>query len=248
MKSDKVLLKSILFYIMTFIITIAIGISQQVFKINELLSLPQLAPGLAAILLIIIFERKNFLNFFKDKFSFNFKKYYPYFIISILPIIIIPFSYIIYKYIFNIENSKNDIYLIILIWPIIGALFEELGWRGYFLEVIGKKLNVFISSLIVGLFWFLWHVNLLKNGFAFSLVAFTQILSFSFILSFAFYRTSKSILVVYLFHFFANIFSYIFILKYFNDIKFMSIMTIPYLLVAIILIIVNKKFYFSKNE
>jgi membrane protease YdiL (CAAX protease family) len=36
-------------------------------------------------------------------------------------------------------------------------MWEELGWRGYALPELQKKHNALISSLIVGIFWSLWH-------------------------------------------------------------------------------------------
>lgn len=37
------------------------------------------------------------------------------------------------------------------------AIGEEYGWRGYLLPRLMKKLNVFHSSIILGLIWGLWH-------------------------------------------------------------------------------------------
>ncbi|MEM3829869.1 MAG: CPBP family intramembrane glutamic endopeptidase [Conexivisphaerales archaeon] len=36
-------------------------------------------------------------------------------------------------------------------------MWEEIGWRGYVLPALQKKHNALISSLIVGVFWALWH-------------------------------------------------------------------------------------------
>lgn len=249
MNSKKVILKSFLFYILTYFLTIVIAMILQNLNKNVLLStLPQLAPGITAILMILIFEAKNFPKIMKERFSFDYKSKYPIILISIIPAILISLSLFIFKMIFNVKVDKNNIILFTLIWPIIGALSEEIGWRGYFLEIIGKKANIFISSFIVGMFWFLWHAYLLGNGILFALVGFILILSNSFILSFAYYKSSKSIIVVYLFHLFLNIFTFIFISNYFYKINFLIIMTLFYFLIAAVLVIFNKKFYFSKNE
>lgn len=39
-------------------------------------------------------------------------------------------------------------------------LSEELGWRGYALDALQARWGALVSSLIVGLFWSLWHVPL----------------------------------------------------------------------------------------
>lgn len=36
-------------------------------------------------------------------------------------------------------------------------MWEEIGWRGYVLPALQKKHNALVSSLIVGIFWALWH-------------------------------------------------------------------------------------------
>lgn len=38
-----------------------------------------------------------------------------------------------------------------------GALSEELGWRGYILDVLQSRWSPLISSLVLGLLWGLWH-------------------------------------------------------------------------------------------
>jgi uncharacterized protein len=43
---------------------------------------------------------------------------------------------------------------------ILGPLSEEIGWRGYALDRLQTKWNALISSIIIGLFWSLWHLSL----------------------------------------------------------------------------------------
>lgn len=41
-----------------------------------------------------------------------------------------------------------------------GPLAEELGWRGYALDLLQKKWNALNASLILGFFWTIWHFPL----------------------------------------------------------------------------------------
>ena len=43
---------------------------------------------------------------------------------------------------------------------IFGPLPEEIGWRGFALDKLHNKLNMLHSSMIIGLFWALWHLPL----------------------------------------------------------------------------------------
>jgi len=45
----------------------------------------------------------------------------------------------------------------ILIVSFLMNMWEEIGWRGYALPILQKKHNALVSSLIVGIFWALWH-------------------------------------------------------------------------------------------
>jgi membrane protease YdiL (CAAX protease family) len=45
----------------------------------------------------------------------------------------------------------------ILVVSFLMNMWEEIGWRGYALPNLQKKHNALISSIILGIFWALWH-------------------------------------------------------------------------------------------
>ena len=49
--------------------------------------------------------------------------------------------------------------MFLLIGFVIGAL-EEPGWRGYAQEALQRRMPVVLTSLVVGVFWALWHLPL----------------------------------------------------------------------------------------
>jgi membrane protease YdiL (CAAX protease family) len=53
--------------------------------------------------------------------------------------------------------------LTLLIGLLFGAL-EEPGWRGYAQEGLQRRMPVFWASMIVGVFWALWHLPLFLIG------------------------------------------------------------------------------------
>ncbi|MBS7620890.1 CPBP family intramembrane metalloprotease [Candidatus Bathyarchaeota archaeon] len=57
----------------------------------------------------------------------------------------------------NLNLTKLAEFPPILIASFLMNMWEEIGWRGYALPTLQKKHNALISSLIVGVFWALWH-------------------------------------------------------------------------------------------
>jgi len=47
-----------------------------------------------------------------------------------------------------------------LLIGILGGIVEEPGWRGYAQEGLQRRMPVLLASLVVGVFWALWHVPL----------------------------------------------------------------------------------------
>lgn len=45
-----------------------------------------------------------------------------------------------------------------LVWPLMAALGEELGWRGFLLPRLAGRLGLLPAALVVGLVWGLWHL------------------------------------------------------------------------------------------
>jgi membrane protease YdiL (CAAX protease family) len=47
---------------------------------------------------------------------------------------------------------------------LFGAVGEELGWRGYLQPLVQTRWRPLAASLLVGIVWALWHVQLYANG------------------------------------------------------------------------------------
>lgn len=45
-----------------------------------------------------------------------------------------------------------------LAWPLIAALGEELGWRGWLLPRLSGRMGLLPASILLGLLWGLWHL------------------------------------------------------------------------------------------
>jgi membrane protease YdiL (CAAX protease family) len=99
----------------------------------------------------------------------------------------------------------------------LGAVSEELGWRGYALDELEKKWSPLVASLVLGCLWGLWHtpaflipgLSQYEMGGVFSLpyLSFTVSVVFgSVIITRAYHLTGRSILVAgILMHFMFNL-------------------------------------------
>ena len=211
------------------------------------LSLAQFGPTLAYILTIILF--KDLFISIKTKIS-------KIIIIKIIFSIIIPFllcsiTYFI-GYLLKIELQMNTNIPYILfnygIWIIIGAVGEEIGWRCYLQPLLDRKYPIIISSVIVGLIWGLWHINHFINGsiFVFEFLLFT--ISYSIIIMLLLKNTEYSIFISSMFHASLNISFKIFLENSYGNIGLYLIRACIWAIIAIIIVLCNKKYYTTKAK
>lgn len=97
---------------------------------------------------------------------------------------------------------------------VVGSLYgvfvtsgEELGWRGYALPWLLERHSAFAASIVVGIFWWLWHLPvgiLFSDGASFSaadaLLYGLGVNSASLIYTWMFRHTRGSVLIASLFH------------------------------------------------
>ena len=104
--------------------------------------------------------------------------------------------------------SIVKVFLLIGPYIFVSGLGEELGWRGYALTNLQMTKSPFISSLIVGVFWGVWHLPIIyyfssQSGLLF-LVFFGLYVLFltatSIIFTWVYNATDKSLWMVVLMH------------------------------------------------
>ncbi len=97
----------------------------------------------------------------------------------------------------------------LFMFMIIGGGLEELGWRGIALPELENKFTPLISSLILSVIWFLWHLPLFfikgTNQYGCILLIFyLGVLGNTFILTWI-YNKTESLLICIAFHASSNI-------------------------------------------
>lgn len=199
-----------------------------------------ICPAISAIVIKKISSTKeNYKLFLKNIISPSKKLIWYLIIIGI----ILAFKFIPYS-IFGGKKIEK-IYMIILMLPVyilIGGL-EDIGWRGLLLHNLEKKFSAFISTIITGIIWIIWHLplffiigtyqNLYSNYYTFAL----NTLGFTFILS-AIYNNTKSIFMCILCHALLNSVSGVFIV---NETLISSLSTLFIGIVIFVVFELNKK-------
>lgn len=112
-------------------------------------------------------------------------------------------------------SSLGDFLLLLGIMLLGGPLAEELGWRGYSLDLLQEKWGRLSASLLLGLVWVIWHLPLFfiegtsqhQKGFGIAFWSWSlQILLISVIFTWIYNNTKRSILGAILLHLMANFF------------------------------------------
>jgi membrane protease YdiL (CAAX protease family) len=244
----KINRKLILFVVFAFVFVTILAVVQIITNLSfEIIALPQLAPALAYLVIILMFR-----DLYKP-IIININKIVliKAFIAIIFPLAIFTSSYFIGKLLginVKIQNNLFPIIIVSLLGIIIGAIAEEIGWRSFFQPTLEQKHSPFISSLIVGLIWGIWHIGHFRNGIIFMLLFLIFTISVSIIIVYILKNMQYNLIISSPFHASINIGFIIFFTNGFENIKYFSIISFVWLIAAIIILICGKKYYFTKGK
>jgi len=169
----------------------------------------------------------------------------------VLVVVILSFSIINSKPLNTITFiSISNIVPVFILVLTSGALGEELGWRGYALNILQKKYIPLIAGLVVGLIWGLWHLPLMiLSGYSgvelvYYMIAFmVAIISTSIIITF-FYNKSKNIIVAMWIHFWFNFLLKIVVI---DILPLMIYTSIGYMALATLIVLLHKNELLNKQ-
>ncbi|WP_151734425.1 CPBP family intramembrane glutamic endopeptidase ['Paenibacillus yunnanensis' Narsing Rao et al. 2020] len=132
-----------------------------------------------------------------------------------------------------------------------GPLGEELGWRGFVLNELQKKLSPLKSAVVVGLVWGLWHAPLwLMSGYTgYQLLQYVisflaGILAVSVIIT-AFYNRSRNLIIPIIIH---QLFNFNIAVQTGDVLRKLTLTAVLYLFAAVILVAVNPEMCRQPNN
>lgn len=211
---------AMIFYVITFILSFILLPLHFIFKSvgDYSVSFTQLAPAIAVILISIILMDKTILSGIGNHLKIH-KTKISWIIVSItIPAICIMTSSIIMTLLGNtyIPWKGNVIFYILnIVAMLMGCFSEEIGWRGFLLPHLQKKYSQFVSGIIVGVLWGVWHLNFMGGIIGFILYTIT-IIEMSTLMTWLYNKTGGNLLLMIIWHSTFNIVSHIFLWERFG--------------------------------
>lgn len=235
-------LQIITFYSLTFLFTFIVGGIQQATGLNANISLPQWGPGIAALLTVLLFRKKVAKPNFALK-GWTLREVVMGILIPIgasLVILFLTQQFVAY------DESTPNLPWALLLWIPLGALGEELGWRGFLQANLDRGLAGWLSCLVVGLLWVPFHIQLLQNGAVYILFFALLLIANTTVLYILMRSTGFNVWIAALFHAAINYGN----LLYYNAInltRFMMINALVWSVIALIFVLLNRKMFFAKQ-
>lgn len=235
-----------IFYVLTWFFLILLGgIQQATGLLPPEISLPQWGPGIAALLMLLIFR--------KDVHKITFySKDIPdlwYLYTALIPVGVGLVVFVIKSFL-HIQNSATpmayDSIWRMLVWMPFGALGEELGWRGYLHKKLNGRMRGLFSSILVGVLWMPIHVAFLSKGLMFILFLTLLIISYSIVIYALVQDTGFNVVLASIFHLFINLTNLLF-LDVIYELPFMMLNALVWFVVAGIVVVMKKEIFFTSK-
>lgn len=137
---------------------------------------------------------------------------------------------------------------------ILAPLVEELAWHSYGTDCLRRRMNLFNTCMVFGVFWVMWHVplgfikgyyqsNVAQTGLLYSLNLVVSLIPFVILMNWLYYKTERNILVAIVFHITAVSFNEMFATH--PDSK--VIQTGLLLMLSVVLLVKERSFFFQRE-
>lgn len=193
------IIRVVVFYVLTLLFTVLLAGLQQVTGLDTTrLTLPQWGPGLAALVMLVLFRRDGF------RLSLSGKGISP---LRLLAAVLIPVGVglVVYAIVRPGPDVAAPSWQLMLPGMAIGALGEELGWRGYLHKRLDPALRPLVSTALVGVLWAFFHMGLWANGVAYMALFIVLAISYSIVLYWLLEGARFNVWLAALFHLGINV-------------------------------------------
>ena len=234
------------FYVLTWFFLILLGGMQQATGLlPPEVGLAQWGPGIAALLMLLLFRKDG------HKITF-FSKEIPslrYLYAALIPVGVSLVVFLI-KSLLSIEPSADaptyGSLLTMVLWMPFGAIGEELGWRGYLHKKLDTRMRGLFSSLLVGVMWMPIHVSFFGEGPVFLLFLALMIISYSVVIYVLVQDTGFNVLLASIFHLFINVSNLLF-LDVIHETSFMVVNALAWVVLAVVVVFMKKDIFLQQK-
>jgi membrane protease YdiL (CAAX protease family) len=232
------------FYVLVWLCLMLLGgIQQETGLLPPEIGLPQWAPGIAGLLMLAIFRKDGHKMIWLSKETPLLR----YLLAAVIPVGLGLVTFLIIS-LLGIESSSSGAafssFSLVVLWAPLGALGEEIGWRGYLHKYLDARVRGVVSSLIVGVLWAPFHVHFLSEGLVFMLFFVLLLISYSIVLFALIQDTGFNILLATLFHLSINYINLIFLDVIYST-TFTAINAVVWAIAAVTLVLRRKEIYLA---
>jgi len=234
----------IVFYGLTWFFLILLGGVQQAAGVPAEISLPQWGPGLAALLMLVLFRKDG------HKITFHAKdtpalRYLNAALIPAGAALVLWLAASLLRIPPAQESPIYNSLLLAILWMPLGALGEELGWRGYLNKRLDARLGGLVASLLVGLLWMPIHLPFLQRGPLMAVLLTVLLMAYSVVLYALTQETGFSVLLAGLFHLVINLTNLLFLDVLYQP-AFMALNAGLWVLVAVVSVVLKRNLFLPK--
>jgi membrane protease YdiL (CAAX protease family) len=136
------------------------GLQQEAGLLPGLTFLPQWGPGLAGLVTMLAFRKRDGLRITFWSARMPARRYLAAALLA-LGFGLLPF---LFARLFLDPAPSSPLSVALVAGMAAGALGEEIGWRGYLHRRVAPHLGGLASSLLVGVLWTLFHVHFWAGG------------------------------------------------------------------------------------
>lgn len=222
------------------------GVQQETGLLPPQIGLAQWGPGIAGLLMLLIFRKDGF----KITFFSTGAPVLRYVYAALLPLGVGLVVFLIKSWV-PVESSAPpavyDALWLVILWMPFGALGEEIGWRGYLHKKLDTRLRGLLSSLLVGVLWLPIHVSFFAEGPLFIFFLALLLISYSVVIYFLVQDTGFNVLLAALFHLSINLTNLLF-LDVIYETSFMMVNALVWAVVAALLFLMKREFYLAPKS
>lgn len=237
--------QAIVFYGLMWFFLLALGGGAQAAGLPAEVGLAQWGPGLAGLATLLLF-RKDGGRLTLARADTSLLRYV---VAVILPLAggLIAYALALILQVPPAAGTLVASPLLFALWIPLGALGEEIGWRGVLHRRLDSRLNGLTSSLIVGLLWAPMHVHLFPNGAAYMALFAVLLVSYSIVIYALVADAGFSVLLATLFHLAINYTNVLF-LDLINATGFMAIDAVVWAIIAAVTVFTRRERFFEKGS